>query len=62
MKKIKRYITHYLQLTNKGTEKWEGISILAFSFKEAQDKINLHNSFLKKCKLILDGEYIETIY
>ena len=39
---------------------FEGVSILAFSWREAQDKIKLHNKFaIHPIKLV--GEWVETI-
>ena len=57
---IKQFITHYYLQTPNGRKCFEGVNILACNFKEAQEKIKIHNKFTKN-KLYLDGEFIETI-
>ena len=60
-KKLKRYLTDYIiDEPYIGRRKMEGVSILAFSWKEAITKLMLHNKF-SNIQLRIVGEWVETI-
>jgi len=53
MRNLKCYITEYIILNKR----YAGINLLAFSFEEAQQKIDIHNKYTS-FKHILIGELI----
>jgi len=56
-RQLKRYVTRYYLDTLNGRKCFVGCNILAFSWTEATQKIDIQNKF-SYFQLILDGEFI----
>jgi len=57
---LKRFLTHYYKKTTDGTKCFDGVSVLAYNWKEAEEKVKIHNKISTE-QLEVYGEWVEDI-